>query len=82
MPKLAGRRRRKSSGLLAVLRERGRGERIMDRERAGKLAVEVAELARKITDLMAQANARRPVSLPPPAGSGRRRSWWSWRRAG
>jgi hypothetical protein len=54
----------------------------MERERAGKLAVEVAELARKIADLMAQANARRPVSLPPPAGSGRRRSWWPWRRAG
>ena len=82
MPKLARvRRRRKSSGLLAVLRERGRDERIMERERAGTLAGEVAELARKIADLMTQANARRPASLPSAAESVRR-SWWPWRRAG
>jgi hypothetical protein len=31
---------------------------------------------------MTHANARRPASLPPAAESGRRRSWWPWRRAG
>ena len=41
-----------------------------------------AALATEIADLMAQANARRPASLPPVAESVHRRSWWPWRRAG
>jgi hypothetical protein len=39
-------------------------------------------LEAEIADLMTHANARRPASLPPAAESGRRRSWWPWRRAG
>jgi len=38
-------------------------------------------LEAEIADLMAQANARRPASLPPSAKSVRR-SWLPWRRAG
>jgi hypothetical protein len=62
--------------------ERERTERLTERERADKLAGEVTALARKIADLMAQANARRPASLPPPAESVRRGWSWPWRRAG
>jgi HD-GYP domain-containing protein (c-di-GMP phosphodiesterase class II) len=39
-------------------------------------------LAAEIADLMTQANARRPASLPSAAESPGRRSWWPWRRAG
>ena len=38
-------------------------------------------LEAEIADLMTQA-ARRPASLPPPADSVRRGSWWPWRWAG
>jgi len=38
-------------------------------------------LEAEIADVMAQANARRPASLPSAAESVRR-SWWPWRRAG
>jgi hypothetical protein len=61
--------------------ERERVERLEERARADRLAGEVAEIARKLAELVAQANARRPASLPPPSESVRR-SWWPWRRAG
>ena len=63
--------------------ERERGERVVERERADRLAGDVAELARKLAALVER--------VPPPSSSNRppsvplrtpRRSWWPWRRAG
>jgi hypothetical protein len=61
--------------------ERERVERLEERARAERLAGEVAEIARKLAELTAAAQVRRPASLPPPSESVRR-SWWPWRRAG